>query len=53
MAFRYRKTLYKFNVLECIDTDGKSQDAVCVQVRLKAFGRRERWCSQYDITQVP
>ncbi|CAM9536189.1 unnamed protein product [Pylaiella littoralis] len=31
VAFRYRKTLYKFNVLECIDTDGKSQEAVCVQ----------------------
>lgn len=34
MSFRYRKTLYKFNVLECIDTDGKSQEAVCVQVCL-------------------
>lgn len=33
VAFRYRKTLYKFNVLECIDTDGKSQETVCVQVR--------------------
>ncbi|CAN0035964.1 unnamed protein product [Ectocarpus sp. 12 AP-2014] len=31
VAFRYRKTLYKFNVLECIDADGKSQEAVCVQ----------------------
>lgn len=32
IAFRYRKKLYKFNVLECIDIDGKAQDAVCVQV---------------------
>lgn len=39
MAFRYRKTLYKFNVLECIDADGKSQEAVCVQVRKCAGGR--------------
>eukprot|EP00752_Nemacystus_decipiens_P005139 g4663.t1 len=31
VAFRYRKKLYKFNVLECIDTDGKSQETVCVQ----------------------
>ncbi|CAM9256282.1 unnamed protein product, partial [Scytosiphon promiscuus] len=31
VAFRYRKKLYKFNVLECIDVDGKSQEAVCVQ----------------------
>lgn len=33
IAFRYRKKLYKFNVLECIDADGKAQEAVCVQVR--------------------
>lgn len=37
MAFRYRKTLYKFNVLECIDTDGKSQETVCVQVKVYPF----------------
>lgn len=34
IAFRYRATLYKFNVLECVDVDGKSQEAVCVQVTI-------------------
>ena len=33
VSFRHRTTLYKFSVLERIDTDGKSQETGCVQVR--------------------